>query len=206
MIEANAQTLNALGYQHLVNGVLDEALDAFQLARSLAPRNAVILNNLGNALFKLDRYHEAQNAYEEAIQLSPDYLKPYSNLALLYQLTGRSEEALATYRHYLTCVPEDGEAQHNFGLLCMNAGLKAEAAAAFASAANSLDPHDAESATKIGVSHFFCGDYARAAEFFETALTFDESYVQARYHLGIALLHLGRCVESIAALEMVIQA
>jgi tetratricopeptide (TPR) repeat protein len=58
----------------------------------------------------------------------------------------------------------------------------------------------------IGVSHFFRGDYARAAGFFETALTCDESYVQARYHLGIALLHLGRCDESIAALEMVVHA
>ena len=51
---------------------------------------------------------------------------------------------------------------------------------------------------------FFRGELERASEFFERALAFDESYVPARYHLGVTLLHQGQCREAVATLEAVV--
>lgn len=202
--EQNAQVLNVRGYQYLLKGDCEEAIVCFVEALHLTPSNPVILNNLGNALLKLNRYKEARDNYQKAIAARPDYLKPYCNLALLYQLTNQTHEAIAAYRFYLSKAPDDGEAQHNLGLLCMNAGLREEAAAAFEAAARSLQPDSAESATNLGVGYFFRGEPDRSVELFERALAFDETYVQARYHLGVAYLHQARCQESIAMLEQVV--
>jgi hypothetical protein len=57
----------------------------------------------------------------------------------------------------------------------MNAGFNEEAATAFAAAAKYLQLDNAESATKLGVGHFFRGELERAVELFEKALALDDS-------------------------------
>ena len=97
----------------------------FQRALSLAPDSPVILNNLGNALFNLNRPEEAEAAYQQATTANPDYPKQYRNLALLYQLQNRNTNAIAAYRQYLSLAPGDGEGHHNLCLLCLASGITA---------------------------------------------------------------------------------
>jgi Flp pilus assembly protein TadD len=42
--------LNMQGYQYLLNGLSEEALNFFQQATEFAPANPVVLNNLGLVL------------------------------------------------------------------------------------------------------------------------------------------------------------
>jgi Tfp pilus assembly protein PilF len=194
--EDTAQTLNIRGYRYLLKGEAVKALRYFQRALSLAPDSPVILNNMGNALFNLNRFDEAQDAYKQAIEASHDYLKPYRNLALLYQLQGRNNEAISVYRQYLNLVPKDGEALHNMGLLYMAERRTSKATEAFEVAAEHLLPTDAESATNLGVGYFYRGNLNSALELLEHALVMDPSFVPARYHLGVTYLHQGRCRSS----------
>lgn len=204
--EDSAQTLNIRGYQHLLKGEAGKALRYFQRALSLASDSSVILNNVGNALYNLNRPEEAEAAYQQAIASNPDYPKPYRNLALLYQVQIRNTDAIAAYRQYLSLAPEDGEAHHNLGMLYMTEGRTTEAVDAFEAASVYLTTTDAESTTNLGVGNFYRGDLDRAESLFEQALALDPSYVPACYHLGLTYLHQGRCKEAIGSLEAVVAA
>lgn len=204
--DTEAQIYSALGYQCLIGGYVPFAMDSFLRALSHAPENAIVLTNLGNALFQLKRYDEARAVYEQAIAAKPDYPKPYRNLALLFQMQGKNEEAIAAYQQYLSGAPDDGEAHHNLGLVLMAVGRTNEAQATFESVAEYLSTDDVESTTNLGVGYFFRGDLERALELFREALADDPAYVTARYYLGLTYLHRGRCSEAIAELESVVVA
>jgi Flp pilus assembly protein TadD len=204
--DATVQALNIQGYQCLAAGQLEEAVTLFQQALALAPRQAVILNNLGNALFNLQRHGEAVAVYQQAIAAQPNYPKPYSNLALLYQIQGKTLDAIAIYQQYLTLVPDDGQAHHNLGVLYMTQKRTVAATAAFEAAAAHLSPDTPELATNLGIGYFFRGDRAQAIEYFEQASAMDAAYLPAQYHLGIAALYAGQLSTAIAALESVVAA
>ena len=201
-----AQSLNTQGYQLLMEGNAEAAVDFFQRALNLTPGKAVILNNLGNALFNLNRPTEAQAAYQQAIEANSDYPKPYCNLALLYHTQNNIDAAIPLYQHYLTLVPHDGQAHHNLGLLYMAQNKQSEAITEFQAAVEHLSQDDPESTTNLGVGYFFRGDRTMAIELFQQALIMNPSFLPARYHLGIAYLYEGNIPGAIKALQIVIDA
>ena len=59
------------------------AVEAFQRAVKLNPRNAAAFNYLGDALKSLSRYDEAMVAYRDALRLQPDYRDPRESMIKL---------------------------------------------------------------------------------------------------------------------------
>lgn len=171
----------------------------------MTPDNPVILNNLGNALFYLNRLEGAENAYKKVLFLDPSYPNSYRNLAQLYQFQGNIDEAITAYRDYLDREREDGEAHYNLGLLYLSKDMNVEATSEFEAAAMYIDPDDAQTATNLGVGYFFQGEVEKAVDLFERALDYDILYIPAHYHLGVAYLSLGRVEEAIEELEMVVE-
>lgn len=62
-------------------GAYRAAVDAYQRAIELDPRNPYVHNLKGYSLFKLGRYEEAIAAFEDAVESDPDYAWGYFDLA-----------------------------------------------------------------------------------------------------------------------------
>ncbi|WP_374467891.1 tetratricopeptide repeat protein [Phenylobacterium sp.] len=70
------------------------ALEAYDRALALNPRDAANQNNRGNVLLDLGRHAEAAAAFEAAVALRPDYAVAMINRARALVALGRPQEAL----------------------------------------------------------------------------------------------------------------
>jgi len=94
----NADNLNSRAWILLVSGQATEAeIDARQAVR-LDPENLDNIENLGRALFHLERYEEAMKNFERVANALPDYEYIWGDLAMTYGYFGRIEEAKAAVR------------------------------------------------------------------------------------------------------------
>ena len=91
------------------------AVREFRNAVAVKPKEAVVRNSLGLALFQSGRGPEAVAEFEKATQLSPDYPDPYSNLATALAGAGRLDEAASFYQKALDLSPDYAEAHNGLG-------------------------------------------------------------------------------------------
>lgn len=91
---AKAKDLNRAARGHHRAGRREEAIAAFQEARSLDPENAEILSNLGAALLSAGRVEPAEEPLRRALRLDDGFAPARANLGAMLLLKGESEEAL----------------------------------------------------------------------------------------------------------------
>jgi tetratricopeptide (TPR) repeat protein len=84
----DAAAHDSLGAVLMRQGRTREALDEFEEARHLDPRNPVTLNNLGTAWFTLGDLARAERCYRESLDLKPDYASPRTGLDAIGRLRG----------------------------------------------------------------------------------------------------------------------
>lgn len=90
-----------------------EALEANKSALELAPRNAEILNNLGNCLYKLDQLDEAVSRWKEALGLSPRSAKICNNLGIAYYQNDDNAKAIEYYKKAVLFEPQFPDPYYN---------------------------------------------------------------------------------------------
>ena len=66
----SAEAVTGAGIAAEQQGLLTEARRYFERAREIAPNSAVVYNNLGVVLYKLEDYHGARSAFRAALELS----------------------------------------------------------------------------------------------------------------------------------------
>lgn len=96
------RALAGLGWVHLVEGRIEEAMKAFQRA---SPSTLPALVGQANALYRLDRFDEMQEVIAEAKSRFPSSPQPPTQAALLYLIQGRVTEARQELEHALTRDP-----------------------------------------------------------------------------------------------------
>jgi Tfp pilus assembly protein PilF len=82
-----------------------EAADHMAQAVDLAPNDAVMQFEYGNALVAANRRDDAIAAYQRAVQLEPYWAEPYMRLGIAFDNAGQPAEALFAYRAYLERAP-----------------------------------------------------------------------------------------------------
>ncbi|VAW14409.1 TPR domain protein [hydrothermal vent metagenome] len=88
------QVLNYLGYSWVDMGInLDRALKMIQRAVQSSPRDGYIVDSLGWAIYKLDRFEEAVPILEQAVRLMPNDPEINDHLGDAYWRVGRKLEA-----------------------------------------------------------------------------------------------------------------
>ncbi|KAH0734196.1 hypothetical protein KY285_009903 [Solanum tuberosum] len=90
--------LKSLGNEQYRQGKLEEALDLYNQAIAIDPRNASYYSNKAAALMSLGHVIEAVVACIEAIQLYPSYHNAHYRLARLYVRLGDAEKAIDHYK------------------------------------------------------------------------------------------------------------
>jgi Tfp pilus assembly protein PilF len=76
-------------------GKYDEALDHFEQASVLYPRDRVVLNQIGRTRFLKREYADAIEAFKRVLAIDPEDLQAHYNLMLCYQGLGKPDLARA---------------------------------------------------------------------------------------------------------------
>jgi predicted TPR repeat methyltransferase len=98
-----------------------EGAAMLRAASRLAPENASIWNNLGNALRALDETDAAIEAYGRAVALAPGDPAPRNNLGIVHRARNEPAEAEAAYRAAIACDASFADAWHNLAALMLAA-------------------------------------------------------------------------------------
>lgn len=89
-----------------------KALEFYFKALEIAPNDWVVLYNIGNAYYSLERYQEASKYYEQACELKPEHPFPYSNFGHILIKAGKYAEALECFNTVLIFdIPESLRAE-----------------------------------------------------------------------------------------------
>ena len=99
----NAEVLDAKAHLYEVEGRWNEALEAYERAFKLSPRDAGMIVQAAGSLWMLRRYPEAVVAADEAIGLAPDAMWPYLYKSMiLWSWKGAAEQT----RSVLEALPD----------------------------------------------------------------------------------------------------
>ncbi|HOT30209.1 MAG TPA: tetratricopeptide repeat protein [Candidatus Ozemobacteraceae bacterium] len=90
-----------------------EALDANRAALQQAPRNAEILNNIGNCLFKMGKIQDAITNWKEALKSAPKQAKICNNLGIAYYQIDENDRAVEFYKKAILFEPQFADAYYN---------------------------------------------------------------------------------------------
>jgi len=81
------------GSSYLLQGDLNQAQRAFELAAGLNPRSPAAQEHLGRVLGMRGNYADAEKAYEAALAIAPDYAPALSGLAGILEKEGKTKQA-----------------------------------------------------------------------------------------------------------------
>jgi eukaryotic-like serine/threonine-protein kinase len=107
-----------LGQIHETTGKHDLAMQEFQHALSLDPRDADAESGLAGAYENAGRIQEAEAAFQKAAALRPDSWKGYSNLGAFYDRQNMYPKAVEADQHAIALTPDNAQVYANLGGAC----------------------------------------------------------------------------------------
>lgn len=190
----------ALAHADLAEQRMEEALAAFQALATAAPAFLEPWYQTGLCLFRLGRYAEAVEAFQSALQIDSRHAETRLALAEALRMTGRRDEARAVLQG-LVETPEAGPvAWIRLGLLEAEMGRLAEAIRAMEGAmgagAEPDDPALADLRAATAALMQEQGDYARAADLYQLALSVRSEDADLLFNYGSTLASLERMEEA----------
>ncbi len=106
-----------LGYSYKQVGFMQDAVNAFNKARKLAPFDKSLYYELGCSYCMDRKYDKAIKEYKKALKICPEYSEAKLNLALAYELGGQNNLAIKTYLKIIETCPENVSAYNALGSL-----------------------------------------------------------------------------------------
>jgi superkiller protein 3 len=170
------------------------ALSDFEQAVAIAPNEPSVRFNVGTALYKLQRYDEALVHLRVAVSVDPGNADAWGNIGAAFQQSGRFAEALDPYQRALKLKPDLEWVRYNISAVQLQLGRTDEAAAAIAGATTTQAsmPH------RVLLAEAFLtqGQFKRAIDEYQLALSAGPLPADALNHLGYALLQERRPAEA----------
>lgn len=164
---ANQAILDAQGLVDAKNW--PAALERYQKAAALSPKNEEIHFRLGICHVALGNLEAAEKDYRTAVQLFPDYAEAHNNLGSLLVRQGHLTEGIEHIRTALANSPQSPKAHNNLGMALAKQGNLGGAIAEFQESTR-LDPNSAEVWVNLANAYLLQHRYAEAAEPLRTAL------------------------------------
>ena len=92
----------------LINaGAHAEAVEVLSQGHDAVPSDPEILNSLGNALVKTERFADAEQAFNAAIELEPGFVEAHANLSALLERREAYGDLVAAYARLIALQPEN---------------------------------------------------------------------------------------------------
>ena len=174
-----------LGSVNLSLGKTDLALQEYQKALDLAPRDAAAVMGMAAAYEAMNRPVEAEASYRRSIALRPDYWDGYTALAEFYDRQKRVQDSIAQYKRVLDLTPDNSEGYSNLGAeyLSLNEPESNRAAEAAFRKSIELAPNY-EAYANLAVLYLYENRYAESAEYGRKALELNDR----NWHVWVNLL------------------
>ena len=111
-----------LGRMHDTAGKHDLALQEFQHALALDPRNATAMAGMGRAYELAGRLPDAEASFRKAADLQPNDWDGHNTLAMYYDRQGKYPESIAEFKRALELAPDSAQVLFNLGATYIDSG------------------------------------------------------------------------------------
>jgi tetratricopeptide (TPR) repeat protein len=176
------------------------ALQLYQQAEDIDPKNPLIYYCRGNTLLVIELYEEAIKCYDHCIALSPHYAKVYNNKGLALRALNLQEEALECFEQSLVLDPKDPDPYNNKGNALQALNFIEEAIEAYNKSLE-LNPKSSGAHHNKGLALQALNMHEEALNCFNQSLIFVPSDAEAYYNKGNALFSLNRHQEAIESYD-----
>ncbi|HWR36279.1 MAG TPA: tetratricopeptide repeat protein [Clostridia bacterium] len=171
------------------------AVDAYQRAAELQPRNPAPHLELGQMLERHSDLAGAEKEYKVALTLDANSADPLASLANLYMRGKRLPEAESTIRELLKTQPGNANARVQLGRI-LAAQNKQDEAAAELEAALQLAPTDGDALRELASIQMKQKKFEAAAASYGTLVAKSPKDPDLRYALGSALMRVNKYPEA----------
>jgi type IV pilus assembly protein PilF len=178
-----------MGLSFLGENNIPNALIELTEAEKLTPDDPILLNSLGLAYYKRNKYDLAEQRYLKAISIKPDYSEARNNLALNYLAMKRWGDAARQFKMVTDDIfyPEQETATINLARAYYYDGDFDKALAILHSVVAN-NPRNPIARLDLGRVYFGEGKTDLAIEEYKKSLTLQKDYANAYYNLGLAYL------------------
>ncbi|MCC5647408.1 tetratricopeptide repeat protein [Nostoc sp. CHAB 5824] len=178
------QTLYQEGVNKYEAGNYEGAVEDFNQAIGLDPRNALAYNRRGDAYYRLGDYEQAQADSSQAILLNPQDANAYFDRGFAFSELGKYKEAIADYTQAIKLNSKDAYAYYGRGLA--RAQLKDnKGAIGDFSKAIALKPQSTEAYLQRGILHRRLRQRLEAIQDFDKVIKINPSDAKAYYQRAL---------------------
>jgi len=200
----NAIAHNNLSVAYLSAGLIDEAMEHYEITLRLTPDNGDIYYSMANIYCVAGFVDKAIKYYETAIRLKPDLAAAHYNLGNAYYSKGLTEQAIEHYEVAIKLKPNSIEAHNDLGIAYMSENLTYKAITHFQRAID-LNPSLAEPHFNLGNAYYSKGLTDQAIEHYQIAVRLRADYPEAHYNLGSAYYSKGLTEQAIEHYQIAVK-
>lgn len=195
-----------MGLSYLGENNPTGALIELTEAEKLTPDDPELLNYLGMAYYRKNRYDIAEQKYLRALELRPNYSEARNNLGVNYLEMKRWNDAVAVLKQVTDDLfyKDQVSATINLGLAYFGKGDMATALSIFRSVVGS-NPRDPRARLHLGKVYQAQDRLDLAIEEYRKATEYYKDYAMAWYQLGIAYLEKQEKADSRLAFREVLR-
>lgn len=179
-----------IGAVYFKEGLIEKAVEHFQMGLKLAPDDIYLHANLGLAYKKMGLLDKALEEYEAALRVRPDYAEARNNLGLIFLKKGMIDRAIEQYRFALTYYKNDAAAHYNLAMAYDEKGLTDNAVDEYQTALR-LRPGFIEAHNNLGGVYRKKGMADKAIEQYRIVVRLDPGFVKAYLNMGSSYWDLG---------------
>ena len=189
-VDALCLSLCERGRRHKKEGNIARAIEDLLEAADLRPGNAVVHNNLGNALIEVGRAPDAQKYLRQAVGLAPENPEIHYNLGNALKAQEKYDAAVSSYEAAIRLRPDFFKARINLSVVLQKLEKYDEALRNYEETAL-INPASAEAVNGKGLILQALGREDEALENFQRAQELKPNFAGGHRNAGLALLMRG---------------
>jgi tetratricopeptide (TPR) repeat protein len=180
-----ASALNNRGVLYDDKGDYDRAIEMFNEAIRLNPRDAITFYNRANSYYNKQDYARSIADDDEAIRLDPKFADAYNDRGDSYDNRGNHDRAIVDYDEAIRLSPSDADFYYNRGIAYANKREYDRAIVDYSMALR-LDPQMVDAYFNRGLANNSKGNPDGAIADFTDTLRLDPAMADAYHYRGLA--------------------